>query len=221
MDETDNGDPDENGDCTVTTTVTVNAGEPSESSSVDDVDTDGGATVTFENGLTCVAGDTTFSVDKEIADGSDPFPGDTEFVIEVTCVPPEGANITGTFTFDENGDLIDAESDTLPLQVPTGSDCTATETDNGGSDDPDCSVSTSIDGTPWEDQSDPSKTVEDVDGQTTVFENGLTCVGGIQVLPLTGSGLDMALRTAAWLLGLGVLSLLVSRRRRDRPSLVG
>ncbi len=51
-----------------------------------------------------------------------------------------------------------------------------------------------------------------------VTNDSATEVGGIQVLPLTGSPVEIALKSALWLLGLGELLLLATRLRRRRPA---
>ncbi|MEJ5254241.1 MAG: hypothetical protein WHS89_02715 [Acidimicrobiales bacterium] len=102
---------------------------------------------TFALGSPASAGITTFLTVVKDVEGTPP--ADAEFVIEVTCVLTDLPVPTGLL--DEQGGLAAAGDDTSPyygdtftfgpdggeesLPIPGPSECTITETDDGGADD--------------------------------------------------------------------------------------
>jgi hypothetical protein len=154
-------------------------------------------------------------VDKQVVGNLNP-PNGTQFVVNVTCTGDAAVNQNLTFTYP-NG--LGVQS--VIAQIPTTGSitCTVTETEpggvilegykiNGGSIQGGAPVIVLNIGNPDDAVTvvnDPSNEIE---------------VGGISTtLPFTGATTDILLKSAAWLLVVGLIALAVTRRRRRAPKL--
>ena len=175
--------------------------------------------VDVENTFIEVGGDITvrLDVDKSVIGNVNP-PNGTQFVVNVTCTGDAAVNQNLTFTYP-NG--LGVQS--VIAQIPTNGSitCTVTETDPGGVilEGYKINGGATQQGAPVIvlNLSNPDDAVTVVNDPSNEIE-----VGGISVtnaLPFTGSATDILLKSAAWLLVVGLIALAVTRRRRRAATL--
>jgi len=157
------------------------------------------------------------SVTKAIGEGAAP-PPESEFLVHVECTDGTGTDLT--FTPDELGPK------SVPVNIPEGSGttCTVRETNVGANvkvsysppdaDDPGFLLTV---GAPTQPVTITNSFVE-VDPAVVSSSAGDSAVlsSTTGVLPFTGSATEVLLKTAAWLLVLGGVAVLVARRVRRR-----
>jgi hypothetical protein len=168
--------------------------------------------VDVENTFIQVGGDITVrvDVDKQVVGNLNP-PNGTQFVVNVTCTGDAAVNQNLTFTYP-NG--LGVQS--VIAQIPTDGSitCTVTETDAGGAilEGYKINGGATQQGAPVIvlNISNPDDAVTVINDPSNEVE-----VGGISTtLPFTGSATDILLKSAAWLLVVGLIALAITRRRR-------
>ena len=170
--ETDDGNPDPD-DCTVTTTVNGSPGNTTE------VTMSENRTVTFENSLACTYD---LTVNKTIGANSEPFPGTSTFTIVVDC---DNDTFDTTFTFDNTGALVPPPATNVIDDIPSGVICDVTETGDGNPDPDNCTVTTTVNGSPGN-----TTEVTMSENRTVTFENSLACTYDLTVNKTIAAGSD-------------------------------
>jgi hypothetical protein len=165
---------------------------------------------TFTNALIETGGDIAvqLDVDKQLLGTTQPASG-TAYTVHVSCTGDATVEEDLTFTYP-NG--LGVQSITEQIDSLGEFSCTVTETNPGGA----TLVGYKTDGGGVQ-QGAPTivLSANRTNASVTVVNDPTIEVGGITVLPFTGSATAILLKTAVWLLVLGGVAWLITRRRRE------